>query len=349
MHLQFMAAKTKKRSVLIIYTGGTIGMVEDSETGVFKPFNFAHLYQHVPEIKKFDLTISSIAFEKPIDSSNINPEIWVKLAKMIEDDYEKYDGFVILHGSDTMAYTASALSFMLENLSKPVILTGSQLPIGVIRTDGKENLITSIEIASDYKNGQPLVPEVAVYFEYQLYRGNRTHKYNAEHFEAFESPNYPILAEAGVRIQYNEQAIRKISKKPLVLHTTFDTNIAILHLFPGINKNFIRSVFETPSLRALILVTYGAGNAPADSDLTLALEQAEKNHLLVLNVTQCNRGIVEPKRYETNACLVRIGVNGKDITLEAAITKLMLLLGENTDFQKLKSLLAKPLAGEMII
>jgi L-asparaginase len=231
----------KKPTVLLIYTGGTIGMIEDPVTGELNPFDFDHLSDQVPELKKFDIEISATSFEKPIDSSDMRPDVWVKIATIIEDSYIDFDGFVILHGSDTMAFTASALSFMLENLAKPVILTGSQLPIGTIRTDGKENLITAIEIAASKINGKPIVPEVAIYFEYQLYRGNRTHKFNAEHFQAFQSANYPVLAQAGISIKYDYNAISPQPKEDNVLkvHKRFNTDIAILKLFPGINRTVI--------------------------------------------------------------------------------------------------------------
>ena len=231
----------KKSSVLLIYTGGTIGMKQDAKTGSLVPFNFEHIKKQVPELEKFDIELSSISFQPPMDSSNMAPETWVKLAKIIEENYNKYDGFVILHGSDTMAFTASALSFMFEDLNKPIILTGSQLPIGMIRTDGKENLITAIEIAAAKENNKPVVPEVAIYFEYQLYRGNRTHKFNSEHFDAFQSPNYPILAEAGVSIKYNYVRIQKPSAKKMKVSYAFDTDITILKIFPGINKHAVEA------------------------------------------------------------------------------------------------------------
>ena len=248
-----------------------------------------------------------------------------------------------------MAYTASALSFMLQNVNKPIILTGSQLPIGVIRTDGKENLITAIEIASDYRNNKPMVSEVAVYFEYQLYRGCRTHKYNTEHFDAFESPNYPVLAEAGVTIHYNTPFLKKPTESSLSIHKKLNTNIAILHLFPGINKHFIDAVFNTNDLQGLVLVSYGSGNAPNDSNLSAALKFADEKEIIVMNITQCNQGSVSPKRYATNKNLVKYGVNGKDLTVEAAVTKLMHVLAYESDFVLRKKLLAKPIAGEMSV
>ncbi|HNW98617.1 MAG TPA: type I asparaginase [Bacteroidales bacterium] len=337
-----------KTSILIIYTGGTIGMIEDEKSGALKPFDFKHLLKHLPELKKFNLNIDSYSFNPLIDSSNMNPAMWVELAKVIQNNYEKFDGFVILHGSDTMAFTASALSFMLENLSKPVILTGSQLPIGVIRTDGRENLITAIEIAATRKNDKPLIPEVCIYFEHNLYRGNRTHKFNAENFSAFTSANYPPLAEVGVRIKFNNQFISNPIMDFLIVHTKLDANIAILKLFPGIEKNTIEAFSQIKGLKALILETYGSGNAPTDKWFLEALEKMIKKGIIILNVTQCKGGAVAQGKYETGASLYNIGViGGADITTEAAVTKLMYLLGENFAIPEIKKLLKISLRGEL--
>ena len=254
----------KKASILLIYTGGTIGMIQDASTGHLRPFNFDALTDQIPELKKFGVQLDSYSFKTPIDSSDMQPEIWVQIANLIKANYKKYDGFVILHGSDTMAYTASALSFMLEDLAKPVILTGSQLPIGIIRTDGKENLITAIEIAASSANGKPLVPEVCIYFEYRLYRGNRTHKFNAEHFDAFKSHNYPDLAEAGVNIKYNFNYISKASKSGLKVHTSLNTNIAILKVFPGIQPKLVDANLGIKKLEGLVLETFGEGNCTTE-------------------------------------------------------------------------------------
>ncbi|HXB42279.1 MAG TPA: type I asparaginase [Bacteroidia bacterium] len=335
--------------LLLIYTGGTIGMMQDVKSGTLKPFNFKHLTKQVPELSRFQLDLHSVSFKKPIDSSNMHPRIWVELAEIIEKNYNDYDGFVILHGSDTMAYTASALSFMLENLNKPVILTGSQLPIGIIRTDGKENLITAIEIAAaKNKNGKPLVPEVAVYFEYELYRGNRTLKYNSEHFDAFQSPNYPVLAEAGVHINYNFNAISHPSNKKLQVHKNIDNDILVFNLFPGFSKKITQAVLNTPGVKAIVLHSFGAGNAPTDEWFIELLKKIIDKNVIVYNVTQCLEGRVIQGKYETSSQLQKIGViSGEDITLEAAVTKLMFLLGQKLPLQKTKNLLGINLRGEI--
>ena len=341
----------KTPAILIIYTGGTIGMVEDPSTGTLKPFDFKYLSDQIPEIKRFEINIESISFENPIDSSDMNPDIWVKMANMIQDNYHRFDGFVILHGSDTMAYSASALSFMLENLSKPVIFTGSQLPIGRIRTDGKENIITSIEIAAATFNGKPLVPEVAVYFEFKLYRGNRTHKFNAEHFQAFQSPNYPILAEAGVNIKYNHNAIMTVEHdNSLVVNTNFNNDIAIIKLFPGISNKVIQAVLNIENLKAVVLETYGSGNASVNDDLYKMLEKSINGGLIVLNITQCKSGKVEQGKYETSSAFNKLGViGGADLTAEAAVTKLMYLLGSDLDLHAIKKQLKMSLRGELTV
>lgn len=338
-----------KSKVLIIYTGGTIGMVEDPVTGALNPFDFSQLQENIPELNKLDVDLTVESIENPIDSSNITPEIWFQLVNIIAEFYPVFDGFVILHGSDTMAYSASGLSFLLENVAKPIIFTGSQLPIGKIRTDGKENLITAIEIAAAKENGYPIVPEVAIYFEYSLYRGNRTTKISAENFEAFQSPNYPLLAEAGVHIKYNRFAINKPSDEPFYVRKLISTNIASIRIFPGIKKEVFKAIANIPNLKGLILETFGSGNAPTVPWLSEELLELEKKGVVVINITQCTTGLVLQGKYETGVHLEKVGVlSGRDMTFEAAITKLMYLLGcEELSLAEKKTYLEQNLRGEI--
>jgi L-asparaginase len=340
-----------KSKILVIYTGGTIGMMMNSETGVLEPFHFEDIYIHLPMLKLVDAKVSFKEMLPLIDSSDTNPEFWIRLATLIYENYKDYDGFVVLHGTDTMAYTASALCFLLENLSKPVILTGSQLPLGVMRTDGRENILNSIEIAAAKKEGKPRVPEVCIYFEQSLFRGNRVYKDNAEHFNAFHSANYPKLAEVGVHIKYNDAFIRNTTDHLLKLHTKLDENIAIIKLYPGINKQVMRAVFNTEGLRAVVLETFGSGNAPSNPEFISILEEAVNKGIVIVNVTQCKGGgTVEIGRYGTSILLKKIGViSGHDITTEAAVAKLMYLLGEGLTNEELKHYLGVSLRGEITV
>lgn len=344
----------KKANILLIYTGGTIGMKQDPETLALVPFNFEEILAEVPEIKKIVHTIDTFSFSPPIDSSDVEPTLWADLAKLIKEKYLLYDGFVILHGTDTMSYSASALSFMLENLEKPVIFTGSQLPIGMLRTDGKENLISSIEIAAAREplTGRAIVPEVCVYFESQLYRGNRTTKSNAENFKAFHSPNYPCLAQAGIHIKYNTPFINYPTKwdKELIIRTALDINVAIIKIFPGISEDAIKSTLNIPKLRAVILETYGSGNAPTKPWFLDLISNATSKGIIILNITQCEAGTVDMEAYSTGILLKKIGViSGFDSTTEAAILKLFFLMGHNINNQRIKELLTTNLRGEISI
>lgn len=338
--------------VLLIYTGGTIGMNRNPQTGALEPFDFEHLLLNVPELVQFKTEIATYQFNPPIDSSDMSPRRWTELAHIIADHYDEYDGFVILHGTDTMAFTASALSFMLQNLTKPVIFTGSQLPIGQLRTDGKENLITSIEMAATRRqDGTALVPEVGIYFNGHLLRGNRTTKQSADEFNAFESFNYPHLADAGVTISYHEELIHRPDfRKPMTPHFALDQNVIIFSLFPGIREDLIRHIIATPNLRAIVMRTFGSGNAPQNPWLLSALREAGRRGKIVVNISQCLQGRVEMGRYDTGYQLQEAGVvSGRDSTVEAAVTKLMYLQGKYDNPDMVRRLMNQSLCGEVTI
>ena len=346
-----MTSPHDKSSILLIYTGGTIGMKEDPSIQALRPFDFSQILAEVPELRKFACRIDSFTFDPLIDSSDVDPSHWIRLAEIIEERYEDYDGFVILHGTDTMAYSASALSFMIEGLTKPVIFTGSQLPIGMPRTDGKENLISAVEIASAKDpDGHAIVPEVCICFDNMLMRGNRTTKINSDHFRAFRSENLPPLAEAGISIRYNGTLIRKPSdwnRKPL-FHKTLNTSVSILKIHPGITPQVVRSILCGPESRAVIIETYGAGNAPSRGWFLDMVKEAEKMGKILLNVTQCIAGSVNMDIYETGKCLKESGVtNGYDSTTESALAKLFYLLGQTSDNSLVKNYLELDLRGEI--
>jgi L-asparaginase len=327
-------------------------MMQNPETGALTNFNFDRLLQHVPEIKQFNPDIYAYAFDPPIDSSDMSPHFWRELASIIYSNYERYDGFVILHGTDTMAFTASALSFMLEGLMKPVILTGSQLPIGALRTDGKENLLTAIEIAAaKNSDGTPIVPEVCVFFHEKLMRGNRTTKISAENFDAFESNNYPLLAHSGIEITYNKHYIRPYDETSVLApHYEMDSNIIIFSLFPGIGPDIVKKILEIENIKGIIFRTFGSGNAPRFPWLTEALSEATRAGKVIVNITQCSTGSVKMHLYETGCQLLEAGIiSGHDSTVEAALTKLMFLIGKGLTPDAIRAEMKRSLAGEITI
>lgn len=340
-----------KPNILLIYTGGTIGMVKDFDTNSLRAFNFDNLLIRIPEIKQLDCNIFTYSFEEPIDSSNMNPKYWLQIAEIIEKNYAAVDGFVVLHGSDTMSYTASALSFMLENLSKPVVFTGSQLPIGDLRTDAKENLITAIQVASLQENGVAQIKEVCLYFEYKLYRANRTTKINAEHFEAFASLNYPELASSGVHLKvFSVNLLENKTSGMFFVHKNMCPKIAVLKLYPGITEAVVKAVLNTPNIKGVILETYGSGNAPTLKWFIDLLSEALLKGIQVVNVTQCSGGSVIMGHYETSVKLQELGlISGNDITFEAAITKMMYLLSKNLSKVDFKKMFESSIKGELTV
>jgi len=341
---------TTKPNILLIYTGGTIGMIKDYKTNALIAFDFSQIVEKIPELQQLNCKITSVSFDEPIDSSNMNTKYYVDIVEIIEENYKKFDGFVVLTGSDTMSYTSSVISFMLENLRKPIIFTGSQLPIGDLRTDAKENLITSIEVASASKNGVPIISEVCLYFEYKLYRANRTTKISAEQFEAFTSLNFSPLAESGVHLRFHEHLIYqpKNKEKDLIVRKNLIDEVAILKLFPGISNLVVESILNIPNLKGVVLETYGSGNAPNSERFIGTLKKAIEKGVKIINVTQCKSGSVMMGHYDTSLMLKEIGViNGKDITTESAIAKLMYLLSEDLSIEDFKMFFENPLRGEL--
>ncbi|MFK8060715.1 MAG: asparaginase [Polaribacter sp.] len=341
---------TNKPKILLIYTGGTIGMIKDYKTNALKAFDFSEIENKIPELQQLNCDIESVSFSEPIDSSNMNTKYYANIAGIIERNYKDFDGFVILTGSDTMSYTSSAISFMLENLQKPIIFTGSQLPIGDLRTDAKENLITSIEIASTQKNNKPVISEVCLYFEYKLYRANRTTKISSEQFEAFTSMNFPPLAESGVHLNFNEHLIsnNKTTKHNLIVRADLLENVVILKLFPGISNNVVESILNSKDLKGVVLETYGSGNAPNNKDFIGLLKNAIQKGIKIVNVTQCKSGRVLMGHYDTSLELKKIGIiNGKDITTESAVAKLMYLLNKDLSKSEFKTFFEESLRGEI--
>lgn len=343
-----MSSRQQNPKVLMLYTGGTIGMVQNVETGAFEAFDFEHLYGQIPELKRLNVDLDAVSLDNPIDSSDMHPLIWGRIAQQIFEFYDKYDGFVVLHGTDTMAYTASALSFMLQGLKKPIIFTGSQLPIGVIRTDGKENLITAIEIAAaTNENGVPYVQEVAVYFEYSLYRGNRSKKVSANAFEAFQSPNYPLLAMAGIEIDFNHEVLFRSELSSLTLKTEMENRVAILKIFPGICIDVYASVFDYNKIKGVVIESFGAGNVPYDEKMFKLIGDFTQQGGVVVNVSQCISGAVHQGKYSNSLRFVELGViSGGDLTVEAAVTKLMFLLKQTQNTSDLAVLFYDAIAGE---
>lgn len=337
-----------RSKILVIYTGGTIGSFHDPKTDSLRPVNFEKLVDFIPELNQVDAEVKVATVKHPKDSSNMLPDDWIEILHIIKANYDLHDGFVVLHGTDTMAYSASALSFMIENLNKPIIFTGSQIPLGLLRTDAKENIITALEIAAAKNQlGNPRVPEVTIYFEFKLYRANRTFKFSTSQFNAYMSPNYPILAEAGVNIEYNDHTIQGLPDRSIVFHDKLDTRIAILKLFPGITLDVAKALTHSAGVRAIIIETFGAGNATLEPWFIQWMEDTLNKGILLVNITQCIQGAVEQGKYETGSSFKRLGVlSGADMTLEAAVTKLMFLLGNEFDTKLVAQQFVKSIRGE---
>lgn len=336
-----------RRRVLLIYTGGTIGMKSDGNDKVLKPFDFAQIYDEFPYLRKLEIDLEVKAFT-PIDSSNVTPDLWVKLAEIIKLRYDDFDGFVILHGTDTMPYTASALSFMLLNLNKAVVLTGSQIPIGVLRTDGRENLITAIEIAAAHNNGESVVPEVTIFFQNRLFRGNRAIKHSAEALNAFSSYNYPVLAEVGVNIHYNTPFIAQSRKGQFDIDTRFNSDVIIVKIFPSLTESMLRAMLSIKGLRGVVLETYGSGNAPTAEWFIDTLKRAIEDNIVIVNITQCREGEVAMGLYQTGVVMDKIGVlGGGGMTSEAAVTKLCCILGRHSEPESIVRAMKVNIAGEI--
>lgn len=343
--MQYKIYKEIMKNILVIYTGGTIGMVKDSVSGALKPFDMYRIYEVLPVLKKINCNIETFQCDPIIDSSDMNADKWLLFASLIRDNYEKYDGFVILHGTDTMSYTASALSFLLNNLGKPVIITGSQLPLGVIRTDGRDNIISAVEIAA---NNDVSIPEVCIFFDNKLYRGNRTTKINAEFFEAFYSGNLPSLAKVGINISYKQHLILPVPSNKFKVYDKLCTDVIIMKIHPAISKEYLNAVSSIPNLKGIVMETYGSGNAPTDKWFLKGIKNIIDKGILIMNVTQCKAGSVEMGHYQASCALRDMGViSGKDITTEAALAKMMFVLGNFSDKKTQTELLNRNICGEI--